>query len=71
MAPNIAKSGKRNKKKNPLDFGGLDPNMMMVSTHIFISHDHFIVLDVSPQSLMRRIPPNAVTGRVELLDIIK
>ena len=48
MAPNTAKLGKRNEKKDPLDFGGLDPSMMMVSTRIFILHDDFIVLHVSP-----------------------
>lgn len=52
MAPKTVKRGKRNEKKeDPLDFGGLDPNMML--------------------SLMRKIPPNAVTGRVELMDIVK
>jgi hypothetical protein len=35
MAPKTAKRGKRNEKQDPLDFGGLDPNMMMVP--IFIS----------------------------------
>ena len=64
----VAKAGA--KKATP-DFGGMDPALMMVRTSKL-----FRPILSRPdlrdwQNLMKNIPPNSVTGKTDLMDVVR
>jgi hypothetical protein len=57
------------KKSTENDFGGMDPKFLKVPLSLYIPAIYPFTRPL--QAIIDKIPPNPVTGRVEMVDIMK
>lgn len=65
----MAERQRNDKDASPLDYGGLDPDLMKV--HRSEPHTVYFHYNWHSQAIVSKIPPNRQTGRVDIQDVIR